>query len=227
MTSSPACAPVDATVILLDLDGTVVESGPGILAALDHAFAVTGEEYPGRERLAGFIGPPLIDAFQGELGMDAERAERMRLAYSEHYLAHGVHLSRPYPGMPELIAALRGQGRVVAIATNKPETTARRLLEHQGLADGLDLVAGTDRASGRSGKAAVIASALERLDGRADGGAVMVGDRLHDAHGAAEHGIPAVLVGWGYGGDAERSSGLPFARTVADLAAMLGTDPVA
>ncbi|ATG55495.1 phosphatase [Brachybacterium ginsengisoli] len=208
-------------VVLLDLDGTIVESGPGILAALDHAFAVCGEQHPGDEVLQGFIGPPLSDSFRGVLGLSAARAERLRQAYNDHYLEHGVLSSAPYPGMRELIAALRAEGRTVAVATNKPESTAIRLLRNQGLADELDLIGGTDAAAGRRDKAAVIEDVLLRLGDRVRAGAVMVGDRLHDAEGAAAHGLPAVLVGWGYGGELERASGLPVAETVPELSALL------
>ncbi|MEU2419279.1 HAD hydrolase-like protein [Brachybacterium paraconglomeratum] len=208
-------------VVLLDLDGTVVESAPGILVALEHAFDACGEEHPGAERLQSFIGPPLVDSFRSELGMDAERAEALRLAYTDHYLAEGYKLSVPYAGMADLIAGLRADGRTVAIATNKPETTARRVLEHQGLAADLDLIGGTDLAAGRTHKAQVIASVLERLGVSAADGAVMVGDRLHDAEGAAVHGLEALLVGWGYGGDAERAADLPYAATVPELHRML------
>lgn len=222
MTAAPTLDLASVPVVLLDLDGTVVESAPGILAALDHAFAACGEEHPGTARLQSFIGPPLLDSFRSELGIDGERAEALRLAYTAHYLDQGYQLSVPYAGMAELIAALRAEGRTVAIATNKPETTAHRVLEHQGLAADLDLIGGTDRAAGRTHKAQVIASVLERLGVSAADGAVMVGDRLHDAEGAAVHGLAAVMVGWGYGGDAERASALPRAETVAELGDVLG-----
>lgn len=224
MTAEPRDTAPDLTdvpLVLLDLDGTVVESGPGILDALEHAFVACGESHPGAERLQTFIGPPLVDAFQAELGMTPERAEAMRQAYTESYLKRGYTMSYPYEGMPELIRALRAEGRTVAVATNKPETTANMVLQHQGLADDLDLIGGTDLSVGRTHKAAVIGSVLERLGGIPEGGAVMVGDRLHDADGAAAHGLAAVLVGWGYGGEKERAAALPFAETVADLARML------
>lgn len=211
----------DTSVVLLDLDGTIVESGPGILAGLDHAFAVCGEPHPGYEVLRSFIGPPLSESFRTVLGMSESRAEQMQLAYSEHYLADGFKASEPYPGMRELITRLAADGRTVAVATNKPERTARQLLAHQGLEPDLTLIGGTDRAVGRQGKAAVIGSVLERLQTPAGTEAVMVGDRVHDAKGAAEHGIPAVLVGWGYGGEAERATAVPFAPDVPALARLL------
>ena len=176
MTAAPSLDLRSTPVVLLDLDGTVVESAPGILAALDHAFAACGEEHPGAERLQSFIGPPLADSFRSELGLDDERSEALRLAYSEHYLESGYRRSAPYAGMAELIAALRAEGRTVAIATNKPETTAVRVLEHQGLTGELDLIGGTDLAAGRTHKAQVIASVMERLGASPADGSVMVGD---------------------------------------------------
>lgn len=222
----------DVPVVLLDLDGTLVDSGPGILDGLEHAFAECGEELPEPELLRTFVGPPLDDSFQGTLGLSAGRAERLTLAYNEHYQANGLLTAPPYPGITDLLDRLAQEGRTVAVATNKPETTARRLLAHQGLDGDLALIGGTDRATGREDKAAVIGSVLARLgvgtrsmaSGPAtlDGApAVMIGDRIHDAEGAAVHGLPAVLAAWGYGGAAELEAAWPHVETVADLTALL------
>src|SRR5699024_3225899 len=98
---------------------------------------------------------------------------------------------------------------------------ARRLLEHQGLAGGLTLVGGTDRATGRTHKSAVIGSVLHPLGHAPADGAAMIRDRLPPARGAAEHGLPAFLAGWGYGGPAEQDAGFPCIDSVAELTAML------
>lgn len=216
---------VDVPVVLLDLDGTLVDSGPGILDGLAHAFAACGEPLPAPEVLRTFIGPPLSSSFRGTLGLSAERSEQLRLAYTARYQAHGLLDAPPYPGIPELLDRLAAAGRTLAVATNKPETTARRLLEHQGLADRFALIGGTDRATGRNDKAAVIGSVLERLGlagaPQSRTAAVMIGDRIHDAEGAAEHGMPALLAGWGYGGPLEHAADVPRVATVAELSALL------
>src|SRR5690625_6411805 len=106
MTTTVSGAFRDAPVVLLDLDGTIVDSAPGILAGLDHAFAVCGEPHPGRAVLRSFIGPPLSESFRDELGMSAERAERMRLAYAAHYLAECIKASVPFPGTRALIGQI-------------------------------------------------------------------------------------------------------------------------
>lgn len=220
LTTAPG-ALADVPVVLLDLDGTLVDSGPGILAALEHAFDVCGEPLPTPAVLRTFIGPPLVDSFQHTLGLTAERARQLSLAYTEHYQDHGLLAAPPYEGIPVLLRALAERGRTVAVATNKPETTARRLLEHQGLAGELTLIGGTDRATGRTDKSAVIGSVLHRLGHAPADGAVMIGDRIHDAEGAAEHDLPAFLAGWGYGGPAEQDAGFPCIDSVAELTAML------
>jgi phosphoglycolate phosphatase len=225
MLSTAPGALVDIPVVLLDLDGTLVDSGPGILDGLAHAFAICGEPLPEPEVLRTFIGPPLSSSFRGTLGLSAERSEQLRLAYTAHYRTHGLLDAPPYPGIPELLDGLAEAGRTLAVATNKPETTARRLLEHQGLADRFALIGGTDRASGRNDKSAVIGSVLERLDlanaPQSRTGTVMIGDRIHDAEGAAEHGILALLVGWGYGGSLEQAADVPRVATVAELSALM------
>lgn len=229
--TAPASAPghlAEIPVVLLDLDGTIVDSGPGILDALARAFADCGEPLPPQSLLRTFLGPPLEDSFRDVLGLSEERSEQLRRTYIEHYRASGIHTAALYPGIADLVEALTAAGRTVAVATNKLETTARRLLGQQGLADRFALIGGTDRTVGRTDKTAVIGSVLERLDARIGAGdvagtarAVMVGDRLHDAEGAAAHGLPAVLVGWGYGGAPERAAALPFAESVDELAGML------
>lgn len=217
----------DVPVILLDLDGTLVDSGPGILASLTHAFAACDEQVPEPAVLRSFLGPPLTSSFRDTLGLSAERAEQLRLAYVAHYRDHGLQETPPYPGIPELLSALAASGRTVAVATNKLETTAQHVLEHQGLAEHFAVIGGTDRAAGRSDKAAVIGSVLERLGvapgaSSADGaGIVMVGDRIHDAEGAAEHGVPALLAGWGYLGPLEQRAEFPRVETVAELRSLL------
>lgn len=228
MTSADTRSLLDVPVILLDLDGTIVDSGPGILASFEHAFTECGVALPPPAVLRTFLGPPLEESFRDVLGLSEVRSEQLRRAYGAHYRAHGLRTATAYAGIAEMVRTLTGSGRRVAVATNKRETTAQHLLDHLDLSDLFDLVGGTDPDVGRSGKAAVIGSVLDRLGvpsppegSEGPPRAVMVGDRLHDADGAAAHGLPAVLVGWGYGGAPEREADLPRADTVSDLTRML------
>jgi phosphoglycolate phosphatase len=185
-----------ADPILFDLDGTITASGPGILSSVRHALATLGETEPAPEALARFIGPPLVDSFMAECGMDAERAWAAVLAYRSHYGVAGQFENAVYAGIPEVLDALRAAGRRLVVATSKAEPYARSILAHFALLDAFDDVVGSLLDGRRTAKAEVITEALRRVAGPAP---VMVGDRSHDVVGAQVVGIPAVGVLWGYG----------------------------
>jgi phosphoglycolate phosphatase len=125
--------------------------------------------------------------------------------------------------MPEALRALRDAGMPLALATSKPETQAARILDHFGLIDLFEVVAGASDDERRSEKADVIAWALGLLDdaGVDRAAPVMVGDRIHDVHGAAVHGIGTVFAEWGYGSPAEASGAVAVARRPDDLPGVL------
>lgn len=128
-----------------------------------------------------------------------------------------------YAGVPEVLRAIHAAGIPISLATSKPESQARRVLDHYGLADVFTEVCGASEDEVRSAKADVIEEALRRLraDGIDLGNVVMVGDREHDVLGAAAHGIPTVMVGWGYGSPAEAAGTIAVVETAAELEARL------
>ena len=99
------------------------------------------------------------------------------------------------------------------MATSKPELQARRILAHFDLDDLFLVIAGASEDETRSEKADVIAWALQLLtrEGVDVSRPVMVGDRIHDIEGAAQHGIPSVFVTWGYGDPAEAAGAFAIA----------------
>ena len=103
-----------------------------------------------------------------------------------------------FDGIPQLLSDLRAAGVRLAVATSKAEPTARRILEHFGLDEHFEVIAGASLDGVRSTKAEVVAHALAQL-GPLPERVVMVGDRAHDVEGAAAHGIGTVVVDWGYG----------------------------
>jgi phosphoglycolate phosphatase len=178
--------------VIFDLDGTVSDSAPGILASLDHAFRETG--YPPPDDLVRFIGPPLETAFRAE-GFTPEEIAEIITIYRAHYWDVGAFVNTVYPGMEGVLDALAGQGLRLAIATSKPEPTALRILEHFGYTSRFEVIAGATFDMSRATKVAVLGYCLEQL-GTAR--AVMIGDRYHDVEGAAAHGLDCVGVTWGY-----------------------------
>jgi len=211
--------------VLIDLDGTLVDSAAGIMSHLAAALGSEGLPVPPDDVLRRFVGPP-FESELPELGLTADQVAAVIVTYRASYNAVAAAVSPPFPGARELLEQLRGEGFRLALATAKPEHTARDVVETHGFAPHLELVAGAHHLAGRVGKALVIASALERLglDPAVDD-VVMVGDRHHDVEGAAEHGVPTIGVRWGYAEPGELDDAVLVVDTFDDLrAALLSAD---
>lgn len=115
----------------------------------------------------------------------------------EYFVPRGMFENELYPGIPELLAATAAAGRVNVIATSKPQPFAERIAAHFGIDRHFRLISGSTFDGQRKTKADVIRHALSAL-GIAPDEAVMIGDRRHDVEGAAEEGLPAIAVEWGY-----------------------------
>jgi phosphoglycolate phosphatase len=212
-------------LVLLDLDGTLTDSAPGIIACIRYALDGLGQPVPDDAVLRGFLGPPLAVTFGQGLGLPPEMVDAAIEKYRERYHDVGLFENAVYPGVVDALSALGAQSDL-AVATSKPTYSATRILEHFGLADRFAFIGGADLAGERHDKAAVIAHTLDELAARgvdAPGDrVVMVGDREHDVHGARTHGIDTVGVLWGYGSAEELTAAgaVTLARTPADLPAL-------
>ncbi len=194
MTSLAADTP---ELVIFDLDGTLIDSAAGTLASFRYAMAAVGAEVPSGDLVTRIVGPPLNDTMHS-LGLGGDRAEAAICAYRADYTRRGWAMSTLFDGIGELLADLRSGGVRLAVATSKPEPTARRILRHFGVADAFEVIAGARMDGTGADKAEVLGRALAQLK-PATGCVVMVGDRAHDVEGAAQHGIDTVVVGWGYG----------------------------
>ena len=188
--------------ILFDLDGTLTDSGLGITKAVQYALGQMGYEVPPRESLFTFIGPPLHKSFQRQYGMDeataVEAVRQFRVYYNQ---MGGILENEVYAGVRELLRDLKQAGKRLMIATSKPQAAAELVMHHFGLDEYVpEIIGGTDDTRNTKGK--VIAYALREFAVDPET-AVMVGDREHDIQGAAENGIPAIGITWGYGDRAE------------------------
>lgn len=204
---------MDPRTALLDLDGTLLDSATGITEHLSSAIDAVGAGLRPPGTLRSYIGPP-FEAFMPDLGLGPAQILAATAEYRRTYDPLAASLSQPYPGIAELLDRLRDNSIRLAIATSKPEALARVILSDNGLHGYFDVIGGADLARGRSGKAAVVGSVLDRLgllvtsggggpvpragSGAPSGGPIMVGDRLHDVHGAAAHGLDTIGVAWGY-----------------------------
>jgi phosphoglycolate phosphatase len=215
-------------ITLFDLDGTLTDSAPGIVTGFRHALASVGAAEPDGDLTRLVLGPPMADSLRA-VGLDEERAERALAVYFDRYDRVGWAENAVFDGIPDLLGALGRTDRRLAVATSKSERFAQRILDHFGLADRFEVIAGASADGSRRAKADVIEHALRSLGvepvvGGTEG-VVMVGDRVHDVHGAAHWGIPTVFVRWGYGDDSEADDAAWTAATVADLEAILLPTP--
>ena len=202
--------------ILFDLDGTLTDSGEGIINCAQMTLERFGLPVPSREELRFLVGPPLGDSFL-KLGIPAERASEAIEIFRSRYVPIGKFENHPYPGIRELLEALKSQGHRLFVATSKPEVTAIEVLEHFDLAQYFDLICGASMDDSRTTKSEVIAFLLEQ--NRRIDNAIMVGDTAFDVTGAAAHGIPTIGVAWGYGEAADMKKA--GAAAIADTPEML------
>ena len=210
-------------LVLFDLDGTLVDSTPGIRSSVRAAAAALGLPEPAPEQLRGMVGPPLQDGFALVLGVPADDVPRAVAAYRAHHAAGALLDATVYPGVPELLADLVDAGATLAVATSKPEAFAVRLLEHTGLSAFFDSVHGATMDGAVRHKEQVVAAGLAAHPQGRD--PVLVGDRSHDVLGAAAHGVPCIGAGWGPAEDGElvAAGAAAVALTPADVLTVLAT----
>jgi phosphoglycolate phosphatase len=188
-------------LLLLDLDGTLVDSFEDIEHGLRAAHVAVGLKTDHDVRALVLSGAPLEEHWHAATGRpptdDLERYHAFARAYREHYWPRCLATTRPYPGVADTLRALRARRRppVVAVATAKRTETARRVLEGTGLAELVDVVAGSEDIPGKPDPA-VIHRASERAGTSLDG-ALMLGDTERDLHAARAAGVRAGAVTYG------------------------------
>lgn len=215
MTSDP--------LVLLDLDGTLLDSGPGITSSAAHAYRTLDLPVPSAAELRTFVGPPIWDSF-GRHGVPAARTSEAVAAYRAAFADGGMYDTTVYPGIPEALGRLRGAGVRLLVATSKPEVFAVPVCDRTGLTPLLDGVFGAPLDESAT-KADVVGRALASVGPGAAGRALMVGDREHDVLGARVHGLSCLGVAWGYApeGELEEAGAVAVVRAVDGLApAVLG-----
>lgn len=207
-------------IVLWDLDGTIIDSGPEIMQRMRRVITEFGYPEPTPAQLRSFIGPPLFDSF----------ATLMPAAEAERAVARSREIARSQdPGylvelhteVAQLIRELHAAGTPQAVASSKGQWLVELVLQHFDLAHCFAGVWGSD--ADRTDKPRVIAAALDAFGQRGvpSPDAVMIGDRIHDLEGARANGIPAIIVTWGYGDGEAVPGALARVDTVAELRPML------
>jgi phosphoglycolate phosphatase len=191
-----------ARAILLDLDGTLIDSRPGIAASCEAALRALGHTPDPSFDVTPLIGPPMPQVIGRLLERYCDdRVEAGIAAYRAHYGEVGLHMATIYPGIADALPLLSASARCFVV-TSKRSIYAQRIVESLGLAVWFRGVHGTEPDGSLDDKADLIAAVLrsESLHPRET---VMVGDRVHDVLGAHANGMRAIGVLWGYGSRAE------------------------
>lgn len=202
--------------ILFDLDGTLTDSGEGIMNCAKLALEHYGIPIPREAEMRTFVGPPLHESFI-RFGVPAEEADNAVKIYRSRYIPIGAFENTPYPGIRELLERLVEEGHKLYVATSKPEAMSIKILEHFDLAKCFTIICGATMDTSRSSKEAVIAYLLEQT-GQVEN-TIMVGDTAFDVIGAKAHGIPTIGVAWGYGKieDMENAGAKAIVHTMQEL----------
>ena len=207
-------------VILFDLDGTLTESGEGIINCVQYALEKLGKKEEHPENLQCFIGPPLKEQFMKYAGLCEEEGEKAVVYYRERYTTTGIFENRLYPKIPELLELLKINNKILAVASSKPEVYVKHILEHFQIADYFTAIVGSELDGRRTEKAEVIEEALRRMHLEEERDKVlMVGDRSHDVQGAISCGLQCIGVAYGYGSreELEKAGAVYIADSVEDL----------
>jgi phosphoglycolate phosphatase len=211
--------------ILWDVDGTIVDASEGILSRLTRCLEHFGRPAPTREELVHWIGPPMFESFQKNVGMTPEESTEAVAYYRAIGKADGHTTgARLYPEVGELIAEIADAGVPQSTASSKPENQVVALMEHFGIAPHLqEMVGATPDEKTLASKADIVAEALRRLE--ADGvdvsRPVLIGDRHHDVDGGAAHGVPVIFVRWGFSWPHESEGAQAAVDSVAELRRLL------
>lgn len=188
--------------LLFDLDGTLTDSKEGITKSVQYALRCFAIDEPDLDKLEPFIGPPLKNSFMEFYGFDDAKAQEAVGKYREYFNETGILQNAVYPGIPQMLKALKGKGKKLAVSSSKPAVYVERILEHFEIRGYFDVVVGSELDGSRSEKAEVVEEALRQLlGGRWPGheAVAIIGDRKFDVEGGLAHDITTIAVSYGYG----------------------------
>jgi phosphoglycolate phosphatase len=188
-----------ARTLLLDLDGTLVDTAPDVCAALNRLMRTRGLAPFTLAQTAAMIGDGVAVLVQRAFAAHARKPDDQAVAeFGRDYDAHVAKESRTFPGVTEFLREHADLGWRMAVCTNKPEAAARKLLAHMGLDHLLQAIGGGDSFPVRKPDPAHLLATL-RLAGGEPAASVMVGDHANDVAAAHGAGVKAIFVTWGYG----------------------------
>ena len=185
--------------LMFDLDGTLVESGDGIVESAKHALSTMGWEQLSEDEYKKFIGPPLFDSFTKFCGMNPGEADRAIAIYREHYESARYLIAPVYEGVEDMLDELKNRGHVMMVVTSKPAPIAEKIIKKHGLDKYFVNLTGPSHEEKTVHKDVMIKRAFEKngiIDSKS---AVMIGDRMFDIEAANKNCVDSIAVMYGYG----------------------------
>jgi phosphoglycolate phosphatase len=189
--------------VLLDLDGTLSDSRPGIEACFRHMLSELGHDPAAAGDVTWAVGPPIAVSIRKLLEIyNDDRVEQGISVYRARYSAVGIYECAVFSGILDMLQSLKAAGYGLCVATSKRRDFADRVVDYLGLRTYLPKVYGALPGGGLDDKKDLLAEIL-RAEGYDPAATVMIGDRLHDIHAAQANRLHSIGVLWGYGGQAE------------------------
>lgn len=208
--------------LLFDLDGTLSDTGPGIMKSAQYALSALGRGEQTEEALRRMIGPPLDVGLREFFGLEGEDNLRGIEKFREYYREKGVFESLLYPGVKELLEHLHGKA-TLCVATSKPEFFANKIVEMRGIAPCFSVLVGSPMGATGSTKQEIITKVLDALGNPNKDEVVMIGDRFYDIEGAKSCGITSIGVEYGFStpGELQNAGADYVVKTVEELGTLL------
>ena len=190
--------------VIFDFDGTVVDTGEGILKSLQYSFKEMGREVPDLNDLKKFIGPPIYYSYTTFYNVSEDEVGMYIQKYRERYKVKGIYECELYDGMIELIDTLKANGVKVGIASSKPIHLIYSVADYLKITDKFDAIVGVKiDDSNHSSKTQLVLDSMAEMGATDKSKVLMVGDRLFDIDGAAGAGVDSCGAIWGYGSEEE------------------------
>lgn len=213
------------TTILWDLDGTIIDSSPGVFESFHHTFRTLGLPDLTDEQMRPFMGPPLSNTFGDVLGFEPELVQECLRTYRDFYLNQGGALNATvFPGVIDTLTKIKEAGITQSLATSKALVGTTLVGEHFDFLKYFDVLGTAANDLSRNSKSQVLEYALGELKkiGAELSKPLLIGDRIHDIEGAREHGIEVCLVRWGFGTEEEFAQADYVVNTAEELQELLG-----
>ena len=206
--------------ILFDLDGTLLDTTIGVIEAVKITIEELGLKMPSPEVLATFVGPPMQNSFMKHFSMEPNHALECANMFRANYKKYSLLSAEPYPGVLELLKALKDKGFKIAVATYKSHDNAMTILDKFGIKQYCDFAMGSDL-EGRLTKTDIVNECIKQLNAEKNN-TVLIGDSSADSKGASEAGIDFIGLTYGFGfkseADLQNIPHIAVCKNVSDLA---------